>query len=82
MDGALEQRPILATGADAIDELLHYAFVFAAQRGGERAEIDILGGEIEFTLTGGGAGKRNVQAAGEVCGAESSGDAIPTQVSG
>ena len=58
VDGAVEERPILAAGADAVDELLHHALVFAAQRSGERAEVDVCGGEVEA-----GAGRRRGRAA-------------------
>ena len=63
-------------------KLLHHAFVLAPKRGGERAEIDGCGGEIEAALAGGRAGQRNAQAAGEARGAEGSGDAVPAQLGG
>src|ERR1700759_4712104 len=80
VDGAVEQRPVLTAGADAIDELLHHALVLAAQRGSERAEIDARGSEVELALTRSGAGKRDAQAAGEVRRAESGGDPAPAQL--
>ena len=81
-DGAVEQRPILAAGADAVDEILHHAFVLALKRGRERAEVDRCGGEIEASLAGGGAGQRRAQASGEARGAEGGGDAVPAQLGG